>query len=199
MWDDPFKNSALVVVDAQRGFSKQCEQELPVPGAVEIIPTLNRLLMMPWKSIYATQDWHPATHCSFKTNGGHYSPHCIKNTKGADFLTGLFTERFHAIFRKGFHSDYDSYSAQLENPGFVMSLYTRVKSVYVAGICTNICVYETAFDLKTNGVKEVLIIEDACAKLDLPDDDPYNPVVIKQKATSIGIKYINSDSILPIL
>ena len=30
-----------------------------------------------------TKDWHPKDHCSFNTNGGKWSPHCIKNRKGS--------------------------------------------------------------------------------------------------------------------
>jgi len=198
MWDDVFKDAALVVVDPQKGFSDQCN-ELPVPGASGLIPILNRLLIMPWKIIYATQDWHPANHCSFKRNGGPYPTHCVKDTKGAEFLDGLYSERFHAIFRKGFRSEQDAYSPHLDNPGFIASLLSRVKAVYVAGICTNICVFETAFDLYTCGVKPTKILEDACVSLGLPQDNPYEPDKVKKKAVDMGIKYVKAVDVLPLL
>jgi len=198
MWDDTFKSSALIVVDAQRGFSEQCPDELPVPGALDIIPTLNRLLMMPWKVVYATQDWHPLTHCSFQP-GGPYPIHCVRNSEGAEFLLGLFTDRFHAIWRKGFRQDRDAYSAHLDNPGFCSSLYGYVKNIYLCGICTNICVFETASDFRNAGFGNVFIIEDASASLDLPEDNPYCPAVVRQKAIDAGIKFVKASELLPVL
>ena len=38
------RHSALLVVDVQCGFTTLCPDELPVPGALEIVPAINRLL-----------------------------------------------------------------------------------------------------------------------------------------------------------
>src|SRR5262245_38890531 len=92
--------TSLLVVDAQRGFTTLCTKGLPVPGGVEIVPNVNRLLAIPWKRIDASQDWHPLNHCSFL--GGRlslYPPHCVMGTQGAEFIPGLHTERFQAIWR----------------------------------------------------------------------------------------------------
>ncbi|MGD9715062.1 MAG: nicotinamidase, partial [Thermomicrobiales bacterium] len=94
----PLDRSALLVVDAQRGFTDLCPGELPVPRGEAIVPNLNRLLARTWRRIDATQDWHPPDHRSFHgQKDGYYPPHCVMNTPGADFLPGLDTLRFHTI------------------------------------------------------------------------------------------------------
>ena len=59
------QEAALLVVDAQRGFTSLCPAELPVPGGLEIVPNVNLLLDPRWRRIDASQDWHPSDHCSF--------------------------------------------------------------------------------------------------------------------------------------
>ena len=99
-------DAGLIVVDAQRGFTSLCPAELPVPGGVEIVPAVNELLALPFARVDATQDWHPPDHCSFLGRRDDiYPPHCVMGTPGADFLPGLHTHRFHAIWRKGFDRD----------------------------------------------------------------------------------------------
>ena len=39
---------ALLVVDVQQGFTTLRPAELPVPGGLEIVPHVNRLLALPW-------------------------------------------------------------------------------------------------------------------------------------------------------
>src|SRR4051794_37060490 len=109
---------ALLVVDAQQGFSPLCPEELPVPGALEIVPRVNRLLALPWSRIDASQDWHPADHRSFLGRADNlYPPHCLQGTRGAEFLPGLQTERFHAIWRKGYLRDVEAYAVTAQHPG----------------------------------------------------------------------------------
>lgn len=192
-----FTRSILVVVDVQNGFSELCPEELPVPGTLDIIGKIDRLLGMPFRGIYATQDWHPADHSSFLAQGGPYPPHCVTGTFGAEFVKGLWTQKFHGIFRKGFRRDVDSYSAANDHPSFVKIHDQKpYEPIFVVGVCTNICVYETACDLRKE-CHDVRIIEDACACLELPNDHAYNAVAVKQKAKSLGIKYVDSSSILP--
>src|SRR5438552_19104901 len=105
--------TCLLVVDTQRGFTTLCPKELPVPGGLEIVPNINRLLELSWARIDASQDWHPPDHCSFFGQRDNlYPPHCVAGTTGVDFLPGLNTNRFHAIWRKGFHRDADAYASR---------------------------------------------------------------------------------------
>jgi len=88
-------HAVLVVVDAQRGFTTLCPQELPVPGGLKIVPAVNQLLALPWARIDATQDWHPPDHCSFLGQTHNiYPPHCVMNTPGADFCRACTQRSF---------------------------------------------------------------------------------------------------------
>ncbi|MBV9124663.1 MAG: isochorismatase family protein, partial [Planctomycetes bacterium] len=110
--------TGLLVVDAQRGFTDLCPQELPVPGGLDIVPRVNQLLERPWARIDASQDWHPPDHCSFLGQRDHlYPPHCVAGTPGADFLPGLHTDLFHTIWRKGFRREADAYAVTAQHPG----------------------------------------------------------------------------------
>ncbi len=195
------EDSAFIVVDAERGFSELCPDELPVPGALAIVPVINRLLALPWKRKIATLDWHPQNHCSFKEMGGPYNRHCVQNSAGALFLPELKQEEFQAIFRKGFRQDKDAYSVFVDHP-YLLDGLKDAKAIYLVGICTNICVFETARDLAKPRLPgrepflPVYIIEDACAALPLPENNPFCPEIVKEQAMKCGIEYITSKELL---
>lgn len=196
---DTFTSSALGVIDAQGGFTPSFPKELPVPDGDKIMPTINRLLVMPWKLIFATQDWHPEDHISFTAQGGTYPPHCVRGKMGADFIPGLRTDFFHAIFRKGTRKEFDAYSAGGDYPWLFPGMVGWYKTIYLTGICTNICVFETALEMRAVGHQDVVVIEDACATLDLPEDNQYNPAKVRKAAEAAGIRFIQSKEILPIM
>src|SRR5437870_11052518 len=130
------RESSLLVVDGQQGFTTLCPKELPVPGGLEIVPNVNRLLELSWARIDASQDWHPPDHCSFfGQRDNRYPPHCVMGTPGAEFLPGLNTERFHCIWRKGFQRDADTYAVTAQHPG-IIALYRQsgISAVVVCGL-----------------------------------------------------------------
>jgi nicotinamidase/pyrazinamidase len=192
---DPTR-TALIVVDAQRGFTDVCPDELPVPGGTQIVPAVNRLLAATWLRVDATQDWHPPDHCSFLGRAGNlYPPHCVMNTPGADFLPGLRTERFHAIWRKGFQSDVEAYAVTAQHPSFVQTLRASgVQSAIVCGIATNICCFFTARDLRVAGF-DVAMAEDASAGIDVPAAGLFQTQA-KADGTAMGMRYLSVDEIL---
>jgi nicotinamidase/pyrazinamidase len=181
--------SALVVVDTQRGFTELCPDELPVPGGLAIVPAVNRLLELPWLRIDATQDWHPPDHCSFQGRRHDlYPPHCVMGTPGADFLPGLRTELFHAIWRKGFRSDEESYAVTAQHPAFVQTLRASgVRTAVVCGIATNICCFFTARDLRKAGF-EVAMVEDASAGIDVPAAGLFQAQA-REEGCALGMRY----------
>jgi nicotinamidase/pyrazinamidase len=183
--------SGLLVVDAQRGFTELCPEELPVPGGVEIVPALNRLLEWPWARVDASQDWHPPDHCSFLGQRDNlYPPHCVMGTPGADFLPDLHTERFHVIWRKGFQRDADAYAVTAQHRGLPALLKASdVAAVVVCGIATNICCFFAARDLRRAGFR-VLLVEDASAGIDVPAANLYQDKA-KAEGQQLGIEYVS--------
>lgn len=191
-----FSTSSLLVVDAQRGFTELCPQELPVPGGLEIVPHVNRLLEQRWARIDASQDWHPLDHCSFLGRRDNlYPPHCVMGTPGTDFLPGLRTERFHAIWRKGFDRDFEAYALTAQHPGFAKMLQeSGIRTVVVCGIATNICCFYAARDLRRSRFR-VLLVEDACAGIDVPSANLFQHQA-KEEGQSLGIEYTTKQLLL---
>lgn len=194
---DPSR-SALLVVDAQQGFSELCQAELPVPGGLALVPRLNELLAQPWKRIDASQDWHPADHCSFLGQRDNlYPPHCIMGTPGADFLPGLHTHRFHAIWRKGFDRDFEAYALTAQQPAYVETLRAAgVDAVVVCGIATNICCFFVARDLLQAGFR-VVMAEDASAGIDVPAAGLFQAKA-KAEGCALGITYVPVAEVLSV-
>jgi nicotinamidase/pyrazinamidase len=192
----PLSQSALLVVDAQRGFTSLCPLELPVPGGLEIVPQVNRLLELPWARIDASQDWHPPDHCSFLGQRDNlYPPHCVQGTPGADFLPGLHTERFHVVWRKGHERDRDAYAVTAQHPGLPALLKASgITTVVVCGLATNICCFFAARDLRNAGFR-VILVEDASAGIDVPAAGLLQSKA-KTEGEQLGIEYETTEAVL---
>jgi len=188
--------TSLLVVDAQQGFTDLCPAELPVPGGVEIVPNVNRLLALAWARIDASQDWHPPDHRSFLGRRDNlYPPHCVAGTPGADFLPGLHTQRFHAIWRKGYDADFEAYAITAQHPGFPALLKAQgVTTVTVCGLATNICCFLAARDLRRTGFR-VLMVEDAGAGIDVPAAGLFQARA-KSEGQQLGIQYTTVAEVL---
>jgi nicotinamidase/pyrazinamidase len=187
------KHSALLVVDVQHGFTSLCPDELPVPGGLQIVSKINPLLELPWKRIDASQDWHPPDHCSFLGRRDNlYPPHCVQGTAGADFLPGLHTHRFHAIWRKGFDRDFETYAITAQHPAYPALLRASgIDTAVVCGIATNICCFFSARDLIEAGFR-VLIVEDASAGIDVPAAGLFQEKA-RIEGEKLGIEYVSSE------
>ncbi len=71
-WRDMQKNTALIVVDVQNGFTPG--GQLAVAMHDQIIPGINQLGQY-FANIVLTQDWHPADHISFAENHPEHVPY----------------------------------------------------------------------------------------------------------------------------
>jgi nicotinamidase/pyrazinamidase len=192
----PLRESALLVVDAQQGFTTLHPKELPVPGGLEIVPHLNRLLALPWARIDASQDWHPPDHCSFHGQRDNlYPPHCVQGTPGADFLPGLHTHRFHTVWRKGHERHRDAYAVTAQHPGLPALLKASgITTVVVCGLATNICCFFAARDLRQAGFR-VILVEDASAGIDVPAAGLFQEKA-RAEGQQLGIEYETTAAVL---
>src|SRR5438552_15199445 len=103
---------ALLIVDVQNDFCPG--GALPVPEGDAIIPVLNRWIdeaEARGVPVFASRDWHPQNHVSFKQRGGPWPPHCVQGTKGAAFHPGLKLPKNAEIVSKAQDPETDSYSA----------------------------------------------------------------------------------------
>jgi nicotinamidase/pyrazinamidase len=188
--------SDLWVVDVQCGFTMLCPAELPVPGGLEIVPHINRLLELPWRRIEASLDWHPPDHRSFLGQKDNlYPPHCIAGTQGAEFVPGLRAERIHTIWRKGFQRDFEAYAVTAQHPALPAFLRAGgIQTVVVCGIATNICCFYAARDFRKEDFR-VVLVEDASAGIDVPAAGLYQDQA-RREGLQMGIEYVTVADIL---
>ncbi|MFQ6081511.1 MAG: bifunctional nicotinamidase/pyrazinamidase [Candidatus Bathyarchaeia archaeon] len=165
------KKSALIIVDVQNDFCPG--GALPVPNGDEVVPILNEYIKKfkeAEASIYATRDWHPVNHMSFKTRGGIWPPHCVQNTRGAEFHPNLTLSPKTKVISKGLDPDKEAYSG-FEGTDLREELKKRgIEKVFVGGLATDYCVKNTVLDALKLGFKAV-ILEDAVRGVDVKPGD----------------------------
>ncbi|MEM4040546.1 MAG: nicotinamidase, partial [Ignisphaera sp.] len=159
---------ALIIVDMQNDFMPG--GALPVPNALEIIPTINNYINM-FKGnkavIIATRDWHPPNHISFKSRGGPWPPHCIQGTKGAEFHPDLALPQDVLVISKAYDENIEAYSG-FEGTNLDQVLKSReVKRIFICGVATDYCVKATALDALRLGY-QVFLLMDAIKGVDIP-------------------------------
>lgn len=146
---------------------------LPVPNGDEIIPVLNKYIEKFVKvgaSIYATRDWHPPNHISFVSRGGVWPPHCVQNTKGAEFHPRLALPKDVRIVSKGFDPDREAYSG-FEGTNLSSMLKAQgIRTVFIGGLATDYCVKATVLDALKEGF-HVVFLEDASKGVDVNKGD----------------------------
>jgi nicotinamidase/pyrazinamidase len=154
------KTDALIVVDVQNDFCPG--GALPVPRGDEVIPALNDYIKIFKKTnarIFATRDWHPVNHVSFKAQGGPWPPHCIQNTEGAQFHPDLKLPSQTAIVSKAMDSHNEAYSG-FDGTELADTLKKQgVTRVFVGGLATDYCVKNTVLDARKIGFETVLLLD----------------------------------------
>ncbi|MFX0179024.1 MAG: bifunctional nicotinamidase/pyrazinamidase [Candidatus Hodarchaeota archaeon] len=206
-------NDALLIVDMQNDFMPG--GALPVEEGDQIIDDINSLALKfntNHSKIVLTQDWHPRNHLSFASNHPGKSPgdeyqteaigpvlwpdHCVQGLKGADFHENLDKHLAHAIIRKGYNSQIDSYSGFIENDkksetglaGYLKSL--SIKRIFICGLALDYCCYSTAIDGVDFGF-EVYFLIDLTKGIDLPPGNISNAL---ESMTNKGIKFAKFES-----
>jgi len=164
-------NDALIIVDVQRDFC--LGGALPVPAGDQVVPVLNeyiRLLKKADARVFATRDWHPPNHVSFKTYGGPWPPHCIQQSEGAKFHPDLKLPDDTSIISKAMEPSKESYSG-FDDTELADKLKTQgVKRVFVGGLATDYCVKNTVLDAIKLGFETVLLL-DAVQGIDVKPGD----------------------------
>jgi nicotinamidase/pyrazinamidase len=162
---------ALLVVDVQRDFLPG--GALAVPRGDEIVPPLAaciRLFVEHGLPIVASRDWHPSNHCSFRSAGGQWPPHCIAGSRGAELDPGLRLPPRARIVDKAQSADRDAYSAFDGTDLDAWLKGTGVRRVFIGGLATEYCVLSTARDARRLGY-DVVLLSDAIRPIDAASGD----------------------------
>lgn len=177
------------MVDLQNDFC--AGGSLAVPDGDAVIPLANQLQER-FERVIATKDWHPRDHMSFAANHPGsmvgdiilvddipqilWPIHCVQETIGAQFHSGLNTTRITAIFHKGVEKNIDSYSTFFDNEHLRetgLNAYLRgeqVTDLYIMGLATDYCVKYSVLDALCLGFN-VHVVVDACRGIDLHPGD----------------------------
>jgi nicotinamidase/pyrazinamidase len=162
---------ALLIVDVQNDFLPG--GNLAVPRGDGVVTVLNRYLEifaahnLP---IYATRDWHPDQHCSFRAQGGIWPPHCIADTRGAQFAAALQLPPNVVIISKATTVEHDAYSG-FQGTDLDTQLYSaNIRQLFIGGLATDYCVLNTVRDALGLGYK-VLLLTDAIRAVDVQPGD----------------------------
>lgn len=167
------KGDALLIVDVQNDFCPG--GALAVNHGDEVVPVLNRWIdeaRHKGITVYASRDWHPAGHISFKGRGGPWPPHCIQGTSGAAFHPGLKLPPDVQLISKAQDPNEDSYSA-FGGTDLAARLHRAgVKRVWIGGLTQDYCVRESSLDAIRDRFEVHVIVEGTRAVNVHPEDGP---------------------------
>lgn len=185
-------NSALIVVDVQNDFCPG--GALSVPEGDMVVPVLNiciKKFIEKGLPVYFTRDWHPENHTSFKSRGGIWPPHCVQNTDGARFHTGLLIPHEATIISKGTDPGRDAYSG-FQGTDLHSQLKKRdIKRLFVGGLATDYCVKSTVLDGLKAGF-EVILLSDASKGVDVKPGDSQRAIdeMLREGAIKVTLRDI---------
>lgn len=176
------KKDALIVVDYQKDFCPG--GALPVEGGDEIAPVLNAYIDIfrgKGGPIFATRDWHPPDHISFKEQGGQWPPHCVRDTEGAEFHPDLDLHEDMEIISKATQSEKEAYSG-FDGTDLKQKMEEKeVKRVFVGGLATDYCVKNTVLDSLEAGF-DTYLLKDATRGVNVEPGDSEKAVKSMREA-----------------
>ncbi len=152
--------TAMIVVDVQRDFC--AGGALAAWNTPSLLAPLQACIDTARRSgvtLIFSQDWHPANHNSFQTNGGKWPIHCLENTPGAELMPPVHPAAGDIVIHKGTAVDGEGYSA-FDSTGLEARLRElKISRVSVAGIATEYCVRATALDANRAGLETILLTD----------------------------------------
>lgn len=162
----------LLLVDVQRDFLPG--GALAVPQADEVVPVLNRYIALARSHdmpVYASRDWHPRNHCSFRMQGGTWPEHCVADTRGAEFAAALALPPGAIVIDKATTPGADAYSAFSGTDLLSQLRRHETRQLLVGGLATDYCVLNTVLDACKAGLA-TLLLQDAIRAVNVaPGDD----------------------------
>ncbi|WP_220814015.1 nicotinamidase [Pseudomonas paralcaligenes] len=190
-------------IDAQKGFTPLCPDELPVPGGDAIAPALNQLaerasLRLGSKDAHSPQAaWVVPSHAEMLqplplANADlSWVSHCVPGTPGFELLDGLPAPLDYDYFVwKGVEPDLHPYGAcyhdlaEKRSTGAIEFLrHNGVQRVLVGGLALDYCVKTTALQLRRAGFA-VDVFLPACRAI---AEDTAASACAEMRATGIAL------------
>ncbi len=165
------QGDALIVVDVQNDFL--AGGSLEVPQGNEIIPIFNQYIeafATNGLPVFATRDWHPPNHCSFKAQGGLWPPHCVVDTRGAQFAPDLSLPTSTVIISSATEPNKEAYSGFQGTDLDERLRSAHIQRVFIGGLATDYCVLSTVKDAIEQAYK-VFLLQDAIRAVNVNPDD----------------------------
>ena len=172
---------ASLDIDAQKGFTPLCPNELPVAGGADIVAALNAQAALASLRI-GSKDAHPANAAWMVTTPAAmlqpldlpnadltWPTHCVPGTPGFELLDGLPAPIDYDFFVwKGVEPDLHPYGAcyhdlaERRSSGLIEFLQARgISTVLVGWLATDYCVKTSVLQLRHAGFR-VIVHLDAC-------------------------------------
>lgn len=172
---------ASLDIDAQKGFTPLCPNELPVAGGADIVAALNAQAALASLRI-GSKDAHPANAAWVVTTPAAmlqpldlpnadltWPTHCVPGTPGFELLDGLPAPIDYDFFVwKGVEPDLHPYGAcyhdlaERRSTGLIEFLQARgISTVLVGGLATDYCIKTSVLQLRRAGLR-VIVHLDAC-------------------------------------
>jgi nicotinamidase/pyrazinamidase len=151
---------ALLIIDVQNDFLPG--GALAVANGNAVLGVLNAWIAAFHRAalpVFATRDWHPVAHTSFRANGGRWPVHCIVGSHGAEISEQLELPPEVTVVSKGTLVKVDAYSG-FSGTDLDPQLRRRgVRRLFVGGLATDYCVHATVADALRLGYRVVLLID----------------------------------------
>ena len=166
------KGDALIIVDVQNDFLPG--GALGVKHGEEIVEPLNEYIKRFGREklpVFATRDWHPVKHCSFKEQGGIWPPHCVADTFGSQFAHKLKLPVDARIISKAIYADSDAYSGFTGTTLNSRLCDMEIKRVFIGGLATDYCIKATMEDALSRFPNATFYLKDACRAVNVKADD----------------------------
>lgn len=164
-------HDALLMADIQYDFLPG--GALGIAHGDEVIGVLNRYIAAARRAgipVYATRDWHPPDHCSFRAQGGPWPEHCVAGTRGAAFSDALELPADAIIVSKATRRDAEAYSAFSGTDLAQRLKDAGITRLLIGGLATDYCVLNTVRDALALGF-QVLVLQDAIRPVDVQPGD----------------------------
>jgi nicotinamidase/pyrazinamidase len=161
----------LLLIDVQKDFCPG--GKLAIEDGDAIVPVLNTWVEAAHAGsipVYASRDWHPRGHISFREQGGPWPPHCLADSDGARFHPSLNLPESAVIITKGVRFDQDQNSV-FDQTGFGVRLRRDgVQNLWVGGLALDVCVLASVLDALREGFS-VKLIRDATRPVSAADGE----------------------------